>query len=107
MITVEQFDAVEMRVGTVMAVTLNKRARKPAYKVTVDLGELGLKTSSAQITNYAPEELIGRQVVCVCNFEPIHIGDVRSEVRLLGSDTEDGCILLTSLSPVRNGSRIY
>jgi tRNA-binding protein len=107
MITVEQFDAVEMRVGTVMAVTLNKRARKPAYKVTVDLGELGLKTSSAQITNYAPDELVGRQVVCVCNFEPIHIGDVRSEVRLLGSDTEDGCILLTSLSPVRNGSRIY
>lgn len=107
MITAEQFDAIEMRVGTVMAVTLNKRARKPAYKVTVDLGELGLKTSSAQITNYAPEELIGRQVVCVCNFEPIHIGDVRSEVRLLGSDTEDGCILLTSLSPVRNGSLIY
>lgn len=107
MITAEQFDAVEMRVGTVMAVTLNKRARKPAYKVTVDLGELGLKTSSAQITNYAPDELVGRQVVCVCNFEPIHIGDVRSEVRLLGSDTEDGCILLTSLSPVRNGSRIY
>jgi len=107
MITLEQFDAVEMRVGTIAAVSLNRRARKPAYQVTVDLGELGMKTSSAQITNYRPEELIGRQVVCVCNFEPIHIGDVRSEVRLLGSDTEAGCILLTSLAPVKNGSRIY
>lgn len=107
MITVEQFEEVEMRVGTITAVSLNKRARKPAYKVTVDLGEYGIKTSSAQITNYQPEELIGRQAVCVCNFDAIHIGDVRSEVRLLGGDTEAGCILLTSLSPVKNGSRIY
>jgi len=107
MITLEEFDAIEMRVGTVTAVSLNKRARKPAYKVTVDLGELGSKTSSAQITNYTPEELIGRQVVCVCNFEPIRIGDVKSEIRLLGSDTEAGCILLTSVSPVQNGSRIF
>ncbi|MCP1111370.1 tRNA-binding protein [Ohessyouella blattaphilus] len=103
----EQFDDVEMRAGTVTAVSLNKRARKPAYKVTVDLGEFGLKTSSAQLTNYQPEELIGKQVVCVCNFEPIRIGDVKSEVRLLGSDTDEGCILLTSFSSVKNGSKIF
>ena len=72
MISLEHFDEIDMRVGTVTAVSLNKRARKPAYKITVDLGdELGIKNSSAQLTNYEPEELIGKQVVCICNFEPI------------------------------------
>ena len=96
-----------MRVGTIVAVSLNKRARKPAYKVTIDLGPLGLKTSSAQITNYEPDFLLGKQVVCVCNFEPMRIGDVKSEVRILGSDTTEGCILLTSISNVLNGSKIF
>lgn len=107
MISLEHFDEVEMRVGTIVDVTLNKRARKPAYKVTVDLGEYGVKKSSAQITNYEPDYLIGKQVVCVCNFEPIRIGDVKSEVRILGSDTPEGCILLTSISKVENGSKIF
>ena len=103
MITLEHFDEVDMRVGTITAVSLNKRARKPAYKITVDLGDFGTKNSSAQLTNYEPEELVGKQVVCVCNFEPMRIG----EVRLLGSDTDEGCILLTSLTPVKNGSKIF
>ncbi|GCF94816.1 hypothetical protein NRIC_27070 [Enterococcus florum] len=59
------------------------------------------------MANYTPEELIGKQVVCVCNFDPIRIGDVKSEVRILGSDTEAGCILLTSLSPVENGAKVF
>lgn len=104
MISLEHFDEIDMRVGTVTAVSLNKRARKPAYKITV---ELGIKNSSAQLTNYEPEELIGKQVVCICNFEPIRIGDVKSEIRILGSDTDKGCIILTSVSPVKNGSKIY
>ena len=107
MITLEHFDEVDMRVGTITAVSLNKRARKPAYKITVDLGDFGTKNSSAQLTNYEPEELVGKQVVCVCNFDPMRIGDVKSEVRLLGSDTDEGCILLTSLTPVKNGSKIF
>ena len=107
MIDFNDFDKIEMRVGTIIAVSLNKRARIPAYKVTIDLGELGIKTSSAQITNYSTDFLIGKQVVCVCNFESIHIGDVKSEVRILGADTNDGCILLTSISKVENGSKIY
>ena len=86
------YDEVDMRVGTITAVSLNKRARKPAYKITVDLGDFGTKNSSAQLTNYEPEELVGKQVVCVCNFEPMRIGDVKSEVRLLGSDTDEGCV---------------
>lgn len=107
MISLEHFDEVEMRVGEVVDVSINKRARKPAYKVTVDLGDFGIKTSSAQITNYDADYLIGKQVVCVCNFNPIRIGDVKSEVRILGSDTEDGCILLTSISTVKNGSKVF
>lgn len=107
MIEVLDFEKVEMRVGTITAVTLNKRARKPAYEVTVDLGEYGIKTSSAQITNYEPDFLIRKQVVCVCNFEPIRIGDVKSEVSFLGSETEEGCILLTSISVLKNGSKVY
>ena len=71
MITLEHFDEVDMRVGTITAVSLNKRARKPAYKITVDLGDFGTKNSSAQLTNYEPEELVGKQVVCECNFENI------------------------------------
>ena len=82
MISISDFDKVELRVGTVTQVGVNKKARKPAYKVTIDFGDvLGLKTSSAQITElYQPEELIGRQVVCCVNLEPMHIGSVKSEV---------------------------
>ena len=107
MITIEDFKKVDMRVGTIIEAAVNEKARKPAYKITVDLGDFGTKNSSAQLTNYEPEELVGKQAVCVCNFEPMRIGDVKSEVRLLGSDTDEGCILLTSLTPVKNGSKIF
>ncbi len=108
-ITLEHFDEVDMRVGTITAVKLNKRARKPAYKVTVDLGpELGTKNSSAQITDvYQPKDLIDKQVVAVTNFAPIRIGDVKSEIRLLGADTDAGVVILTSERPIPNGQKIY
>lgn len=108
-ISLEDFDKVDMRVGTVVAATINKRARKPAYKVTIDLGpELGTKTSSAQITDlYQSKDLIGRQVIVVTNFSPIRIGDVKSEVRMLGVDSEDGVILLDLERPAQNGVKIY
>ena len=84
MIGIEDFDRVEMRAGTVVDVGINKKARKPAYKVTIDFGEeIGRKTSSAQITElYQPEDLIGRQVICCVNLTPMHIGSVKSEVRI-------------------------
>lgn len=109
MITVEDFDKVEMRVGTITNVSINKRARIPAYKLTIDLGsELGIKYSSAQLTTlYKEEDLIGRRVIVVTNFEPIRIGDVKSEVRVLGVETEDGCVLLKPDQEVTNGSKIY
>ncbi len=109
MLSVADFDKVDMRVGTILAVSPNKRARVPAYKVTIDLGsELGIKKSSAQITShYTPEDLIGKQVVVVANFEPIRIADVKSEVRILGAEAEGGCVLLSLERPVENGSRIF
>lgn len=109
MIGLEDFDKIDMRVGTVVEVKINKRARKPAYKVTIDLGgTIGLKNSSAQLTDlYTPEDLCGRQVIGVTNFEPIRIGDVKSEVRILGADTEEGCVLLDLERKVENGSKIF
>ncbi len=109
MITLEDFDKIDMRVGTIVEASINKRARKPAYKIKVDLGEeLGIKNSSAQITDlYTPEELIGKQVIVVTNFEPIRIADVKSEVRILGADSFEGVVLLNLERPVKNGLKIF
>lgn len=109
MIGIEDFDRVEMRAGTVVDVGINKKTRKPAYKVTIDFGEeIGRKTSSAQITElYQPEDLIGRQVICCVNLTPMHIGSVKSEVRILGTESEQGVVLLTPMETVKNGDRVF
>lgn len=108
-ITIDDFERPDLRVGTVVAVELNRRARHPAYKVTVDLGpEIGRRTSSAQITDlYRPEELVGSRVICCVNLPVMHIGSVRSEVRILGCDTPEGCVLLRPERLVDNGTRIF
>jgi tRNA-binding protein len=105
------FERVELRVGTVQTAVLNPKAIKPAYVLTVDLGELGVKTSSAQLTvHYAPEELIGRQVLCVCNFAPKRIAGVKSEVLVTGAyggpGDRTGVVLAGFDHPVPNGSRL-
>ncbi|MCY1463063.1 putative chaperone CsaA [compost metagenome] len=84
------------------------KARKPAYVLQVDLGPLGMKTSSAQITaHYAVEQLIGRQVLCVCNFAPKSIAGVRSEVLVTGVyDSEDKVVLAGFDKPLPNGARL-
>ncbi|EHL69924.1 tRNA-binding protein [Cloacibacillus evryensis] len=109
MITVEDFDKVEMRVGTVIEAEINKKARTPAYKLKINFGgELGVKTSSAQITAlYTPEELVGKQVVCCVNLEPMRIGSVKSEVRILGSESAQGVVLLRLTEKVADGDRIF
>ena len=109
MINIEDFDKVDVRVGTVVSVADNKKSRKPAYVLTIDFGsELGIKKSSAQITSlYTPEDLIGRQVICCVNLTPMHIGSVKSEVRILGSASEQGVVLLGLTEPVKNGDRIF
>jgi tRNA-binding protein len=91
----EQFAAVDMRVGRIVAVEEFPEARKPAWKLRIDFGpELGEKRSSAQITNYAREELEGRLVVGVVNFPPRQIGPVMSEVLVLGAVSDEHPVLL-------------
>ena len=109
MISIEEFDKVEMRAGTVLDVKDNKKSRNPAYVVTIDFGEeLGVKKSSAQITAlYKAEDLIGRQVICCVNLTPMHIGSVKSEVRILGTESEQGVVLLTPTEKVKDGDRVF
>lgn len=109
MIELEDFDKVEMRAGTVLDVKDNKKSRNSAYIVTIDFGgEIGVKKSSAQITAlYKPEDLIGRQVICCVNLTPMHIGSVKSEVRILGTESEQGVVLLRPTEPVKNGDRVF
>lgn len=109
MINVDDFDKVDMRVGTIIEVKENKKARHPAYALKIDFGpEIGVKKSSAQITAlYAPEDLLNQQVICCVNLEPMHIGSVKSEARILGSDSEQGVVLLRLTEPVKNGDRIF
>lgn len=109
MIELAEFENVEMRVGTVIDVKENKKSRNPAYVLTIDFGEeIGTKKSSAQITTlYTPEALLGRQIVCCVNLTPMHIGSVKSEVRVLGADTPDGVVLLQPDRNVKNGDVIF
>ena len=109
MINIEDFDKVDVRAGTVIDVKENKKSRNPAYVLTIDFGEeIGAKKSSAQITTlYKPEDLLGTQVICCVNLEPKHIGSVKSEVRVLGTDSEQGVVLLRPSQPVKNGDRVF
>ena len=108
-IVYDDFAAVDMRVGRVIEVEDFPEARKPAWKLAIDFGpEIGVKRSSAQITNYDREQLEGRLVVGVVNFPPRQIGPVRSEVLVLGaSDAKGRVILLAPDADVPLGARIH
>ena len=95
----QDFERVELRVGTILSAAPNPKARKPAYVLEVDLGPLGLRTSA--------EQLVGRQVLCVCNFAPKQIAGVRSEVLVTGVyDSEDKVVLAGFDKPLPNGARL-
>ncbi len=104
----QDFERVELRVGTVLNAEPNVKARKPAYVLQLDLGPLGLKTSSAQITDhYSAQSLIGKQVLCVCNFAPKSIAGVRSEVLVTGGyDAQNRVVLASFEHPLPNGTRL-
>jgi tRNA-binding protein len=106
-ITFDDFLRVDMRVGRIVEVEAFPEARKPAWKLRVDFGpQLGVKRSSAQITNYAREELVDRLVVAVVNFPPRQIGPVRSEVLVLGAMRGETVILLEPRDGAEPGDRI-
>lgn len=102
------FEKVELRAGTILEVLDYPEARKPAYKVKVDFGELGIRMSSAQITaHYTKEELLGKQIVGVVNFPRKQIGKFMSEFLVTGFADENGDIVLTALNgKVPNGSKM-
>tara|TARA_Y100000294_G_scaffold8455_1_gene7976 strand:+ start:335 stop:676 length:342 start_codon:yes stop_codon:yes gene_type:complete len=108
-ITYDIFDKVEIRVGTVVDVKKNEKARKPSLVIKVDFGkEIGIKQSSAQITHFYNEEnLKGKQVIGVCNFAEKNIAGVKSEFLVLGAIEEDGkVVLLHPSQPTKNGLKI-
>ena len=108
-ITYDIFDKVDIRIGTVISVKKNEKARKPSLVIEVDFGkDIGIKQSSAQITHYYKEDnLKGKQVVGVCNFPEKNIAGVKSQFLVLGAIEEDGkVVLLHPSQPTKNGLQI-
>ncbi len=104
----EDFEKVEIHVGTVLTAEPFPEARNPAYKLTVDFGAMGVKQTSAQITKrYDPAQLIGRQVLAVTNFPPKKIAGFKSEVLVLGAVPEEGdVVMIAPVEEVPNGTRV-
>jgi tRNA-binding protein len=101
------FEKIDIRVGTIIQDELFVEAKKPAYKLVIDFGELGQRKSSAQITKlYTPEDLIGKQVMAIINFPYKQIANMQSECLVLGIVDGNLVTLLTSDKPVKNGLRI-
>ena len=108
-ITYDIFDKVDIRIGTVISVKKNEKARKPSLVIEVDFGnEIGVKESSAQITHfYSEENLKGKQVIAICNFPEKNIAGIKSQFLVLGAIEEDGkVVLLHPSQPTKNGLKI-
>lgn len=109
MATIDEFQQIDMRVGTIMEAEPFPEARIPAIKLKVDFGEeIGVKQSSAQITKrYEPEDLIGRQVVAIVNFPAMRIAGYSSEVLVMGAVPEKGDVVLLNVDiEIPNGTKI-
>lgn len=108
MATFEDFMKLDIRVGTIIEATNFEKAKRPAYKLKIDFGkEIGIKKTSAQITNhYSTEELIGKQVLAVVNFPPKQVADFMSEVLVLGTYSEGGVVLITPDKKINNGDKL-
>ena len=105
----KDFSKIDMRVGTIIDVKINKKTNKPAYIIWIDFGFLCIKKTSAQITNlYSPPELTGQQVIAVLNFPPKQIANMKSEVLLLGAISEENgdVIFVKPERNVKNGLKI-
>ena len=109
-ISYEDYIKVDVRVGTVLSVVKNKKARQPAFVLEVDFGrEIGIKKSSSKITYYYDsEDLIGKQIIAVCNFPTKNIAGIISEVLILGAvDENEKVVLLHPSQKVENGLKVY
>ncbi|WP_018963720.1 tRNA-binding protein [Coprothermobacter platensis] len=107
MASFDEFADLDIRLGRIISAEDFPKARKPAYKLAIDFGPLGVKRSSAQITElYKKEDLLGREVVCVVNFPPKQVADFISEVLVLGVYTQGGVVLLQPDREVPLGDRI-
>ena len=108
MINFEDFKKVDIRVGKIVEVNDFPKARKPAYQLIIDFGELGVKKSSAQITTlYTKEELVGKHINAIVNFKPMKIANFMSECLVLGIQNGDDVVLLkSSVDTVKNGEQV-
>lgn len=108
MATIDDFDKLDIRVGTIISAKVFEKARKPAYQLEIDFGEeIGIKKSSAQITDvYKVDELVGKQVLGVVNFPPRQIADFFSEVLVLGTYSKQGVVLIKPDMHVENGDKL-
>lgn len=103
----DDFQKLDIRVGTIISAKNFEKARRPAYQLEIDLGDLGIKRSSAQITEqYSLEALPGKQVLAVVNFPPRQIANYFSEVLVLGTYSEGGVVLIKPDKPVKNGDKL-
>ena len=108
MASIEDFVKLDIRVGTIINAEDFPKAKRPAYKLTIDFGnELGIKKSSAQITEqYKKEDLIGMQIMAVVNFPPRQVADFMSEVLVLGTYSDGGVVLITPQKKTANGDKL-
>lgn len=104
---IEDFSRIDIRTGRIISADDFPEAKKPAYKLRIDFGELGVKKSSAQITRlYAKEELVGKEILAVVNFPPRQIANFISEVLVLGVETDEGVVLLSLDKNIHLGKRV-
>lgn len=105
----DDFSKLDIRIGQVTEVLPFPRARNPSYKVAVDFGgEIGIRWSSAQITRYRPDELVGRRVVCIINFAPRNIAGFQSEILIMGAKNAAGeVVVLTTESETGLGEAVF
>lgn len=107
MISFEDFTKIDLRIGTITEIQDFPQAKQPAYQLTIDFGELGIKRSSAQITTlYSKEQLLNRQIVAVVNFPKKQIANFMSECLVLGAVSEKDVILLNPEQHVKNGTAV-
>ena len=107
MATFDDFLKLDIRVGTIIKAEDFLNARRPAYKLEIDFGSLGIKKSSAQITElYQKSELVGKQILAVVNFPPKQVADFMSEVLVLGVYSREGVVLIEPNKPVNNGEKL-